>query len=126
VLLCHVNVVSVTYQYSNNTFVTLDAAPTDIVMVKRVASMSNTPSFVQRVPIAVEGAGLASGNYTTSFGLELARELIAFTGSIYEPADSLVMRNVLPRFGSRIYLGPLACLSSAICLYWCASKDSFV
>ena len=117
-LVCEVDVLSMTYAYSNGTFKTLDRSTvTDLNMTRRIAAYSRTNYITNGIANAVEGTGLVSGNYTATFGLELSRRLMALTGSIYEPSDSLSVRAVVPTTGARLQLVPLVFLVATLVIY---------
>lgn len=71
------------------------------------------------VPQRIDGSGLKNGtmDYVNAFSLELSRELIAFTASIYEPLEVSSIRTVTVKLGSRIQIAPLALYLSAVFLY---------
>jgi hypothetical protein len=120
VLVCNVDVVSATYAYSNGTFKTLERSTvTDLNMTRRIAAYSGTNYITNGVANAVEGTGLVSGDYAMTFGLELSRRLMALTGSIYEPSDSLGVKMVVPTIGAKLQLVPLVLLVTTQVVYWC-------
>jgi len=47
----------------------------------------DTGELTKRVPNAVDGAGLLVGDYSSSFALELSRELAAMSANLYEPGN---------------------------------------
>jgi hypothetical protein len=119
VLVCDVDVLSTTYAYSNGSFKTLERSTvTDLNMTRRIAAYSRTSYVTQGIANAVEGTGLVSGNYTVTFALELSRRLMALTGSIYEPSDSLSASVVVPTVGARLQLVPLIFLVATLFIYW--------
>ena len=121
-LVCEVDVVSATYAYSNGTFKTLERSTvTDLNMTRRIAAYSTRSYITNGVANAVEGTGLVSGNYSMTFGLELSRRLLALTGSIYEPSDSLAVKMVVPTIGARLQLVPLVFLVTTLVIYWYVS-----
>src|SRR5882762_7992909 len=67
VLLCSVTAVSATYRYTNGSYTVQSATPADANMTKRIAAMVGTGEFKTRVPNAVEGIGLVTGDYVSSF-----------------------------------------------------------
>ena len=118
-LVCDVDVLSTTYAYSNGSFKTLERSTvTDLNMTRRIAAYSRTSYVTQGIANAVEGTGLVSGNYTVTFALELSRRLMALTGSIYEPSDSLSASMVVPTVGARLQLVPLIFLVATLFIYW--------
>jgi len=118
VLVCEVDVVSATYAYSNNTFKTLERSTvTDLNMTRRIAAYSTRNYITKGIAEAVEGTGLVSGNYSMTFGLELSRRLLALTGSIYEPSNSLAVKMVVPTVGARLQLVPLVFLVTTLVIY---------
>jgi hypothetical protein len=119
VLVCDVDVLSMTYAYSNGSFKTLERSTvTDLNMTRRIAAYSTTNYVTNGIANAVEGTGLVSGNYTATFALELSRRLMALTGSIYEPSDSLSASVVVPTIGARLQLVPLIFLVATLVIYW--------
>ena len=71
-----------------------------------------------RVPEVADGVGLISGDYASAFGLELARELIGLTTSIYEPADTLQLQRTVLVIGSQMPLAAFILLMVNTMLYW--------
>ena len=122
VLVCDVDVVSMTYAYSNGTFRTLERSTvTDLNMTRRIAAYARTNYITKGIADAVEGTGLVSGNYTATFALELSRRLMALTGSKYEPSNSLSVNIVVPTIGARLQLVPLVFLVATLVVYWFVS-----
>ncbi|KAF7353875.1 hypothetical protein MVEN_01073400 [Mycena venus] len=101
VLTCSVTVRSVGYTYFNGTF-TIDPSSTitasNVAIVRGVAAMTTTAHLDMRIPAAIAGAS----DYASAFARELSRELIAFTASVYTPAEPLELQAVVPVLGSRL------------------------
>lgn len=118
VLLCSVHVVSASYRrYTNGSFTTLTATSENLNMTKRIATMVGTGYLTDRVPNAVEGTGLISGNYVSSFALELSRELAAMSASIYEPGHTVSLVQFMPIIGTKLPLVPLGILFAVLLIY---------
>ncbi len=117
VLLCSATVVSATYRYTNSSYSILSATPADVNMTKRISTMVGTGEFATRVPDAVEGIGLVSGDYVSSFGRELSRELIGMSASIYEPGPSVDLVQFMPGIGAKLQLAPLTLLLVCLLIY---------
>lgn len=118
VLLCTVKVVSSTYRYTNGSFHTLTATTADLNMTKRIATMVSSGYLTDRVPNAVEGTGLLSGDYVSSFALELSRELAGMSASIYEPGAISDLVQLVPGIGAKLQIAPLVLLVAALLIYW--------
>ncbi|KAJ7348822.1 hypothetical protein DFH08DRAFT_1079265 [Mycena albidolilacea] len=107
VLTCSVTVRNVTYMYHNGIF-TIDPSRTvlasDLDITRGIGAMTSAAYLSMRVPAAVDGAGLAGGDYASAFARELSRELIAFTASAYASAAPLDLQIVVPILGSRFPL----------------------
>ena len=117
--LCYVDVVLVTFHYSNRSFNTWEKTQMmDLNMTRRIAVYASTGYIVQDLPSAIDGTGLVIGNYTTAFVLELSRRLIALTGSIYEPGNTVNMQALVPALGARLSLAPLVLLIADLIAYW--------
>lgn len=70
------------------------------------------------VPQRVEGAGMGPGlSYVDAFAIELSRELVAFSASIWEPDEVSTIQTVTEKLGSRILIVPLTLYVSAVLLY---------
>jgi|SRR5882762_6455199 hypothetical protein len=117
VLLCSVNVVSVNYQYTNGSFYIRTTNTSDLNMARRFATMIDTGELTKRVPNAVDGAGLLVGDYSSSFALELSRELAAMSANLYEPGNISDLVQVVPGIGSKLQLVPLILLLVVLLLY---------
>ena len=118
VVLCTINVVSSTYQYTNGSFHTLTTTNADLNMTKRIATMLSSNYLTQRVPNAVEGTGLVSGDYVSSFALELSQELAGMSASIYEPGAVSDLVQLVPGIGAKLQLAPLVLLVAVLLIYW--------
>ncbi|KAJ7718196.1 hypothetical protein DFH07DRAFT_1011950 [Mycena maculata] len=120
VLSCSVTVRSVSYVYFNGTF-TIDPSNTmtasDPGITRRIAAMTTAAFLSERIPAAVDGAGLEDGDYASSFGRELSRELIAFTASLYSPDAPEELQRVTPILGSRLSLPVLAVMALITSVY---------
>lgn len=124
---CNVTVNEVQYSYSNSTsdaqYHTISATPASL----RLATfLSVTLSFPDNhnngyirthVPDAVDGTGLQSGNYADAFALELSRELLGLSASIYMPADVVSIVTSTQTFGSRVKVIPLTLYVLVTLLY---------
>ena len=86
-------------------------------MTKRIATTLDTGDLTRRVPNAVDGAGLLSGNYASSFSIELSRELAAMSASIYEPGHISNLVQLIPSIGTKLQLAPLVLLLISLILY---------
>ncbi|KIM74262.1 hypothetical protein PILCRDRAFT_828428 [Piloderma croceum F 1598] len=117
VLLCSATVVSATYRYTNGSYSMLSATPADVNMTKRITTMIGTDEFATRVPDAVEGIGLVSGDYVSSFSRELSRELIGMSASIYEPGPTIDLVQFMPGIGAKLQLVPLTILLVCLLIY---------
>ncbi|KAJ7237712.1 hypothetical protein B0H12DRAFT_1138372 [Mycena haematopus] len=120
VLTCSVMVRSVNYTYFNGTFI-VDPSSTvpayNLDITRAVAAMTSAADLSIRVPLAIDGAGLAGGNYASAFGRELSRELIAFSAALYAPAAPQELQTVVPTLGSRLSLVLLALIFIWIVVY---------
>ncbi|KAJ7490951.1 hypothetical protein FB451DRAFT_1361661 [Mycena latifolia] len=121
VLTCAVTVRSVSYTYFNHTF-TVDprntSTVTDLDITRGVGAMTAAAYLAIRVPAAIEGAGLAGGEYAAAFARELSRELIGFTAALYAPGTPQEVQAVRPVLGARlplVLLILLAILTAAYC-----------
>ncbi|KAF7294526.1 hypothetical protein MIND_00989100 [Mycena indigotica] len=125
VLTCSVFVRSFGYTYFNGSF-TVDPSNSYVVtnldIVRGIGAMTAAASLSDRVPAAIEGAGLnASTNaeYADAFSRELSRELIAFTSVLYESAPPHDVQQVRRVLGTRLSLPFLVTLllwTAAYCL----------
>ena len=121
VVLCTINVVSSTYQYTNGSFHTLTTTNADLNMTKHIATMLSSNYLTQRVPNTVEGTGLVSGDYVSSFALELSQELARMSVSIYEPGAVSDLVQLVPGIGAKLQLAPLVLLVAVLLIYWWVS-----
>jgi len=117
VLLCSATVVSAIYRYTNGSYSILSATNADINMTKRIATMVGSDVFATRVPDAVEGIGLITGDYVSSFSRELSRELIGMSASIYEPGSTIDLIQFTPGIGAKLQLAPLTLLLVCLLIY---------
>ena len=101
----------------NGSFHVRTSSLADLNMTKRIASMIDTNDLTTRVPYAADGAGVFSGDYVTSFGLELSRELAAMSASIYEPGEVSHLVQLVPGIGARLQLAPLVLLLVVLLVY---------
>lgn len=66
-----------------------------------------------------EGTGLQSGNFANAYALELSRELLAFSASVYEPVEVVGIQSTDGTVvGARLQLVPLMLFLCASLLYW--------
>ncbi|KAF7359074.1 hypothetical protein MSAN_01248500 [Mycena sanguinolenta] len=124
VLTCSVTVRSVGYTYFNGTFVvdpSITAAASDLDITRRIAAMTSAAYLSIRVPAAIDGSGIADGDYTSAFARELSRELIAFSAALYAPGPTQKLQTVLPVLGSRLSLVLLVLI-----LIWIVAYCGFV
>ena len=95
----------------------LTSTRADLNMTKRIATTLGSNDLTNRVPYATEGAGLVSGDYVSSFSLELSRGLAAMSASIYEPGAVSDLVRIVPSIGARFQLAPLVLLFVALLVY---------
>lgn len=72
-----------------------------------------------RVPNAVDGVGLLTGDYVSSFAIELSRGLAAMSASIYEPGEVSDIVQLVTGIGTKFQLAPLVLLVVTLLLYRC-------
>lgn len=87
-------------------------------MTKHIATMLSSNYLTQRVPNTVEGTGLVSGDYVSSFALELSQELARMSVSIYEPGAVSDLVQLVPGIGAKLQLAPLVLLVAVLLIYW--------
>lgn len=125
-LLCNVSVHDVDYRYNPispsgpaaaevyNTLSSTDSSATTNKLLAAVVQYFKTPWTGQRT----EGTGLQSGNFAEAYALELSRELLAFSASIYEPRPVSRIMNVDNTIvGSRLQVVPMALFLVWVLLY---------
>jgi hypothetical protein len=95
-------------------------AASNLDITRRVAAMTSAAYLAERIPAAIDGAGLSGGDYASAFARELSRELIAFTANIYAPAAPLDLQTAVPVLGSRLPLPLLVLMLIWILAYWYA------
>lgn len=70
----------------------------------------------------VEGSGYVTGEsmpYVDAYAQELSRELVAFSASIWEPAQAISVQNAEQKLGSKVQVVPLALYVLAVLSYRC-------
>lgn len=116
VLVCQIEILTVTYGYSNGSYTALQKSPADLDQARRVAF--GIGSYDPDVVNAVDGAGLYSGSYSDSFGNELSRYALSRTSYVYDTAEVLEVNNVLTNIGSKLKLVPFLLLLVVLGIYW--------
>jgi hypothetical protein len=124
VLLCSVTVLSANYQYQNGSFSVQNSTKADLNMTRRISTMAATGLLGDHVSNVVEGAGLVSGDYVSSYALELSREFVALSASMYEPADVYDAVKLTPGIGAKLQMAPLALLMATVLVYWYVVAES--
>ncbi|KAJ7107210.1 hypothetical protein C8R43DRAFT_1243703 [Mycena crocata] len=122
VLTCSVTVRNAAYTYFNHTFIVdpLSTTPNyNLDITRAIGAMTAAVSLSQRVPAAIDGAGLSGEDYTTAFSRELSRELIGLTASLYASAAADDFQSVVPILGSRLFLPILIIILVFIVVYCC-------
>jgi hypothetical protein len=122
ILLCNVNVASATYRYTNSSFIIKTTAPADLNMMRCIATMMTSENsfaedLVNCISNAVEGIGMVTGDYVSSFALELSRELAAMSASIYEPGAVSELIQLVLGIGAKLELVPLDMLLTVLLVY---------
>lgn len=132
VLYCNISIREVQYRYANPSSSSSSSSPGDgaytieswnlapLHLTSLMATYIDSPYMSKYVPERVEGAGLSSSSisYEDAFALELSRELVAFSSSIWAPSSVLDIQSRNESLGSRIQLVPLTLYVSAVLLYW--------
>ncbi|KAJ7494308.1 hypothetical protein B0H11DRAFT_2004098 [Mycena galericulata] len=119
VLSCTVAVRDIGYTYLNGSF-TIDpwnSTASDLDLTRIIGAMTSAAFLQDRIPAAIEGAGLTGGDYAAAFGRELSRQLIAYTSSLYMPAAPQEVQTVVPVVGSRLPLPLLVLMLLFIAVY---------
>jgi len=101
----------------DGTFLTVSTVDASLDHTKLVASTMDLEYMENYIPDRVEGAGLYSGNYADSYALELSRQLVAFSASIYEPSLVQSANDYDQMLGSRLEIIPLVLYLVAIFLF---------
>lgn len=113
VMSCYIDVVSIIYEYSNNTFRILNTTTADLDMVRRVVVFADTAFISNRLPVIIEG----TSDYATTFGYELSREVMGMSAYIYEPGESLALRMAEVKIGTKLQLMPFVLFVTVLIIY---------
>lgn len=129
VVYCNITVKSIIYTYtppfssssSSGIYTISSWTPASPRITSLVAAYVDSGYPQTRVEDTVEGAGyLGQGQtYEQAFGLELSRELMAFTGMIWMQEEALSAENATHKLGSRIQIVPFVLYVVVVIFYRC-------
>jgi len=125
VIYCNVTVRNITYSYDSpfpaggdGVYKTLSWEPASLRITSLLTAYLDSTYISSFVPQNVEGSGLHFGmNYVDAFGLELSRELVAFSASIWQPENVLSISGTKSEQGTRLQIIPLALYVVTVLLY---------
>lgn len=125
-LYCNATVKDIRYQYNatDGTFQTLSATDASLHLTKLVSALTDSGLFGINMAIdrSVNGqVGGTSADYAAAYALELSRQLIAMTASVWEPAPAQSVHIIKRALGAEIKLVPLALYILGVLLFWSVS-----
>lgn len=105
----------------SSNFTTLSVTDASFRIAKLFSALAFEDSLPEGVQAAVDGSGIYGESYVDAYALELSRELLAYTSSVFEPAQAQSVFVVETTLGASFQLIPLVLYLTTLILFWCVS-----